>query len=273
MSKSANELIGELTETISKLQDESAGLKTRKKYFENNLRIFRFEWWIALSYLFGGGLLGYALKGWGSTININESFQYFIPSIIVGGLIALVVYSGITFIIRNISLRILTNTENKLAKLGVTDPTEDLTNDKQFYTRLVQINFKYTEEYYAQTQEQAEKSFRLSAFASVSGLVVLIIGIFMMFNNNPNNDKTSSYVATTAGVLSEFIAAIFFYLYTQTIQKMSEYHKKLLMTQNINLALRIADKIDNEEIKIQTLQTLIDRLTTDINKYLAEDVK
>ena len=49
------------------------------------------------------------------------------------------------------------------------------------------------------------------------------------------------YVVTAAGILSEFIAAVFFYLYNKTIQKMREYHQKLVLTQNISLALKISD--------------------------------
>ena len=75
-------------------------------------------------------------------------------------------------------------------------------------------------------------------------LVIIAIGIVLMFlsaydkNMIPGDSaKISSYIVTASGVLSEFIAAVFFYLYNQTILKMSEYHQKLVLTQNISLAL------------------------------------
>lgn len=131
--------------------------------------------------------------------------------------------------------------------------------EENFFTKLVQINFKYIDQYYLQTQEQADKSFRLASSASVEGLAILMLGIVMMLFN-----KTEpAYVTTAAGVISEFIAAIFFYLYNKTILEMSQYHQKLVITQNISLALKITDEM-NDENKAQSLQLLVDRLTTDV---------
>lgn len=83
-------------------------------------------------------------------------------------------------------------------------------------------------------------------------------------------DKTEpAYVTTAAGILSEFIASVFFYLYNKTILKMSQYHQKLVITQNISLALKITDEMENE-MKNKSLELLIDRLTVDVNKYLID---
>ena len=66
-----------------------------------------------------------------------------------------------------------------------------------------------------------------------------------------------------------FISAVFFYLYNQTIQKMSSYHNKLVLSQNINLALKLVQDIPEGE-RVEPLKNLIDRLTTDINKKTNE---
>jgi Cyanobacterial TRADD-N associated 2-Transmembrane domain len=42
-----------------------------------------------------------------------------------------------------------------------------------------------------------------------------------------------SYISTGAGVVTEFIAAVFFYLYNRTVRQMKEYHDSLLSVQNI----------------------------------------
>ena len=132
-----------------------------------------------------------------------------------------------------------------------------------FYDKLIQINFKYTDKYYLQTQEQADKSFKLATFASVSSFIIIIYGIRQIYLHE---GETPSYLTTISGVLTSFISAVFFYLYNQTIQKMSSYHKKLIISQNINLALKIAQGIADPTAKNEALKTLIDRLTTDINK-------
>lgn len=152
---------------------------------------------------------------------------------------------------------------NVLTDYKVKELKETLEED--FFPKLIRINFDYLDKYYKQTQVQAEKSFKLSLMASSIGLFIIIIGIIMMFNNK----TTPAYITTATGVLSEFISAVFFYLYNKTILKMSEYHKKLVLTQNVSIALKLSNDMD-EENKIKVQSTIIDRLTTDINKHLTD---
>ncbi|WP_156131520.1 TRADD-N-associated membrane domain-containing protein [Pedobacter kyungheensis] len=153
--------------------------------------------------------------------------------------------------------------ELDLVKAGADELQENI--EENFFTKLVQINFKYLDQYYLQTQEQADKSFRLSAFAAIIGLLIVVSGIIMMYLGKAE----PAYVTTAAGVLSEFIAAIFFYFYNRTILKMSQYHQKLVLTQNISLALKITDDMESDQ-KAKSLEVLIDRLTLDVNKHLSD---
>lgn len=85
---------------------------------------------------------------------------------------------------------------------NLTQKTEELQEEleKDFFTNLVRINFKYLDKYYLQTQEQGDKSFLLSAAAAVAGLSIIVAGITLMFF-----DKAQpAYLTTAAGVLSEF---------------------------------------------------------------------
>ncbi len=47
---------------------------------------------------------------------------------------------------------------------------------------------------------------------------------------------------------------------------MSQYHQKLVITQNISLALKTAGELNDSKERV--LESLIDKLTTDVNKYL-----
>jgi hypothetical protein len=100
--------------------------------------------------------------------------------------------------------------------------------------------------------------------------VILVFGILMMYFNPDKAKAFAGILTTSSGVLSQFIAAVFFYLYNQTIIKMSQYHQKLVITQNISLALKITAEMDKDE-RAKSLTQLVDRLTTDVNKYLASD--
>jgi hypothetical protein len=137
--------------------------------------------------------------------------------------------------------------------------------DDNFFTNLVKINFKYIDQYYLQTQLQANKSFSLCLTSSIVGLTVVVVGILLLFWNH--GSLQAGYVATASGTLSEFIAAVFFYLYNQTITKMGQYHQKLVLTQNISLALKIAEELPAAE-QVAARMSLIGYLSADINKYL-----
>ena len=135
--------------------------------------------------------------------------------------------------------------------------------EQDFVTNLVRINFKYIDTYYLQTQLQADKSFNFALAAAVVSLALIIFGIVLSLFGQ----TSSATVSAGAGILGEFIAAVFFYLYNQTVAKMADYHRKLVFTQNIGLALKISDGLPvDEKTKAQT--TLIHTLSNNINEYL-----
>ena len=136
---------------------------------------------------------------------------------------------------------------------------------EDFFTRLVQINFKYLDQYYFQTHQQANKSFALSVAASIVGLAIIVAAIGMVLYGK----KEPAVLTAVVGGLSQFIAAVFFYLYNRTVLKMGEYHKKLVLTQNIGIALKITDMLPLAE-KAQTQRALVGQLTFNINQYLSE---
>lgn len=135
---------------------------------------------------------------------------------------------------------------------------------EDFFTTLVEINFKYIDKYYLQTQVQADNSFYLSRLAAVLSLIIIGAGIVGMFFGL----TSPAYVTTAAGVIGELFATVFFYLYNRTILKMGQYHQKLVLTQNISLALKITEQLPPEQ-KSQAQMTLIKSLTKNINHYLS----
>lgn len=157
-------------------------------------------------------------------------------------------------------------TSRPLETIKISSEAERLQEELEanFFTNLVKINFKYLDKYYLQTQVQADKSFILSSAAAITGLAIIVSGIIMMYLNK----TTPAYVATASGVLSELIAAVFFYLYNRTILRMSEYHQKLVLTQNIGLSLKIAESLPDDE-RVNAQQLLIKELTGNINQFLS----
>ena len=235
-------------------------LKKKKELYQQRLSSISFTWWGWLLATIIGGIGGYSFLAMNSFHTVTT--VRVIPYIFLGILCSSFLYAYPMTIFRLIASNALRRIELELVKHGTEELQENISEN--FFTKLVQINFKYLDQYYLQTQEQADKSFRLASFASVAGLIIVIIGIIMMFF-----DKTNpAYVTTGAGVVSELIAAVFFYLYNRTILKMSQYHQKLVITQNISLALKITEDMSGDN-KLKIQEMLVDRLTTDTNKYLS----
>jgi hypothetical protein len=145
--------------------------------------------------------------------------------------------------------------------------TPDKHADKRkpdFFARLIEITFTYVEAYYRQTQDQANRSFALCAMAAVISFGVMIGGVLAMFQGK----ATAAAVCAASGAFGEFIAAVFFWLYNRTVLAMAQYHQKLIITQNVSLALKITELLpEAERVKAQT--DLIHELSKDINKYLS----
>jgi len=192
---------------------------------------------------------------------------------VFAGLLLEFYYFIIWGIIRMVYINRLSSILIKLSNFESKQIQESI--ETNFFTKLVQLNFKYLDKYYLQTQIQADKSFGLCLFAALFALVIIAVGIVLMFLSAYDKNilagdsvKLSSYVVTASGVLSEFIAAVFFYLYNQTILKMSEYHQKLVLTQNISLALKISEGLPEKEKQSESQQFLIRELTKDVNFHL-----
>lgn len=250
----------------SDLENSIPFLQKQKLQIEERINKYQFIWWAWILAFFIGGLLGYSFSALMMISYSPETYFEFIqrkiPYSMIGGLIGCFTYAYFTVMYSSLLRGKLRRLEIKLMQLGVEKLQED--TEENFFTTLVQINFRYLDRYYDQTQEQANKSFKLSCAASIVGFLIIISGIIMMFL-----DKISpAYITTGSGLISEFIAAIFFYLYNRTVLKMSQYHQKLVLTQNISLALKITEDMDSAE-QNKSKAIIIDRLTTDINKYLS----
>lgn len=259
---------------FSEDENRIAALIKRKRNAEKSLRSWQFKW-LRVLIMIG---ISIALI---AAINFNK-FQLAISSEVVillcvkysllGGIIGFVVYSIYFGFVRLIKWNDLNEVKEILLRNDIIDEDDaeekskdDLKKGIDFFTNLVSINFKYIEKYYSQTQRQADKSFIFAVSAGIAGFLILCTGILMMYYTTKT---ASAYVTVASGVLGEFISSIFFFLYNRTILRMSQYHQKLVITQNISLALKTAEQLNDEVERTIILKIIIDRLTTDVNKHL-----
>jgi hypothetical protein len=231
-----------------------------KSLSKPSVRPWLLKWWaVAIVVTFSLGVATWTLYS-------HSSFDDTLPLILFPP--GVLVYFAIIFFLLQMTRRNRRRTlELKLATSITSQKNEQLQEnlDQNFFTNLVKINFKYIDQYYLQTQLQANKSFMLCAIAALTSLFVILSGVALLFIRQ--GTKEAGYVATSAGAMGEFIAAVFFYLYNRTILKMGEYHQKLVLTQNVSLALKISEELPAAE-QVTARSKLIDYLSKDINLFL-----
>lgn len=157
--------------------------------------------------------------------------------------------------------------ENKIRREMIEYEAEDIKEDikEDIFENSIKMSYKYLDQYYLQTREHAQRGFLVTVCVAVFGAVLIGAGIIAMFIG----ETSPSYVTCASGVITEFISAIFFYLYNRTISSMSKYHNKLVLSQNISIALKVADSLPTDD-KVKAKNEIIKELLRDINSYLVK---
>lgn len=122
-------------------------------------------------------------------------------------------------------------------KKSYADKLEKATGDDVFKYILL-INVSALEGYVAQTRVQAEQSFRLARIIASTGFAILAVGIAMAIYLSILGRPTfeAAYLTVIAGVLTEFISGVFFYLYNRTLQQINLFYDKLVAMQQTSMA-------------------------------------
>lgn len=138
--------------------------------------------------------------------------------------------------------------------------------EEDIFDNSLKLSYTYLDQYYHQTREQAQHGFYITVGVAVFGAALIFGGIIAMFCNKIE----PSYITCAAGVATEFISAVFFYLYNKTVSSMSRYHNKLVFSQNISFALKVADSLPEED-QNKAKNVIITELLKDINTNIAKD--
>jgi phosphate/sulfate permease len=125
-----------------------------------------------------------------------------------------------------------------------------------YFDLLVQINVENLASYYTLVKVHTSKSFTTAIVVGVIGFIFVIAGLvagFIGIGNTP----VISYIATGSGVITEFIAGVFFYLYNRTVRQMKEYHDSLLTVQNILLSFKLVEGTKDENARGSMISQMI----------------
>jgi hypothetical protein len=156
--------------------------------------------------------------------------------------------------------------DSEQEKKNYSDKLEAATGDDIFKYILL-VNISALEGYVAQTRIQAQQSFNLSRIIAILGFAILsiAIGLSIFLTMSGKTDLNAAYLGGIAGVMTEFIAGIFFYLYNKTLQQLNLFHDKLVSMQQTSMSYMAASLIKDEELKDKAKLELSNKLL-DVSK-------
>ena len=121
---------------------------------------------------------------------------------------------------------------------------------------------------------RAEKMFRMryydmnlaqTKFLSGLGIMMILFGILIVVASlymymSLDTDKILLFVGSFSGIIVDFIGAIFIKMYTKNIEAAVKFHAKFAESNNLLLANSIANKIEDERLREDTLSEISKRI-------------
>ena len=145
-----------------------------------------------------------------------------------------------------------------LQKLSPKKGDDELPQDEEtYFDKLVQINVSNLAQYYTLVKVHTDNSFKASLVTGLVGFTLIALGLLYGFFSHSSGSATISYIATGSGVITEFIAGTFFFLYNRTVRQLKDYHDSLILVQNILLSFKIIGDLSDESDKAQMVSKML----------------
>lgn len=111
--------------------------------------------------------------------------------------------------------------------------------------------------YYSLNRLHLQLSFWASLAALITGLAILVFGIFLIFNGS---SEISGQLVTVGGVLTQFIGAGFFLLYSKNLKQLNVFYDKLIRHQDTTYAMGLAVHQLPDDRRPDVIETVISML-------------
>ena len=95
------------------------------------------------------------------------------------------------------------------------------------------INSASVEQYVSQSRAQATTSFALSRMAALAGFALLVLSILIGLGSEITGHSLSiAYLSGVGGVITEFIAGVFFWIYNRTLRQINMFYAGMMNQQH-----------------------------------------
>lgn len=120
--------------------------------------------------------------------------------------------------------------------------------------KLFKLNQKELMRYYDMNLAQTKFLSKLGIVMILFGILIVVASLIMYVHVDA--DKLLLLVGNISGLIVDFVGAIFIKMYTQNIEAAVKFHAKFAESNNLLLANSIANKIENDNLREQTLSEI-----------------
>lgn len=234
---------------------------------ESRLSYYRRRKVIISSFLGGVALIGSFYLFFGKQILGSSSSPLYGIALIAYGLFGIAYFSLITQSRSGLMQQDLNVLRAKKQLLNRALTSIDQHTSPSYFDRLVDINVTNLDAYYGLVKVHTNNSFLFSMSAGCIGFLLIVTGLIMGFTN-VTNAQIISYVSAGAGIITEFIAGVFFYLYNRTVIQLKEYHDSLIHVQNILLSFKIVGDTKDDTQRNAMMELMMKCLIAPMPKIL-----
>lgn len=120
--------------------------------------------------------------------------------------------------------------------------------------KMFRMNQKELMRYYDMNLAQTKFLSGLGIMMIIFGILIVAATLYMYMSLDA--DKVLLFVGSLSGIIVDFIGAIFITMYTKNIEAAVKFHAKFAESNNLLLANSIANKIEDDKIREDTLSEI-----------------
>lgn len=120
--------------------------------------------------------------------------------------------------------------------------------------KMFKMNQKELMRYYDMNLAQTKFLSGLGIMMIIFGIVIVVVSLVMYVYTDA--DKTLLTVGNISGILINFVGAVFIRMYTHNVEAAVKFHAKFAESNNLPLANSIANKIEDEKLREETLSEI-----------------
>jgi uncharacterized membrane protein YjjP (DUF1212 family) len=128
--------------------------------------------------------------------------------------------------------------------------------------KLFKLHQSELKKYYDQTLRQSRWIFLVGIFCLVLGFFVIGGSLWLVVHAGGGDKAIVAILGAIGGILSNFIAAVYLKMHSETIKSLTEFHNRLVLTHYLHFGNFLLAKIENRPLREKSLAQVAINLST-----------